>query len=85
MCTTRAGVIARELGWEIYREDLNAGYIEAVDTTAIMGFKDDIVIRLRTNAEGTLVDLRSVSRVGVGDLGANVSRINAFVEQFNTQ
>lgn len=81
----RAGVIAREMGWEIYREDLNAGYIEAVDTTAIMGFKDDIVIRLRTNAGGTLVDLRSVSRVGVSDLGANAARINAFIEQFNTQ
>lgn len=81
----RAGVIARELGWEIYREDLNAGYIEAVDTTAVMGFKDDIVIRLRTNADGTLVDLRSVSRVGVSDLGANAARIGSFIEQFNAQ
>lgn len=81
----RAGAIARELGWEIYREDLNAGYIEAVETTAIMGFKDDIVIRLRTNAGGTLVDLRSVSRVGVGDLGANAARIGAFIERFNAK
>lgn len=81
----RAGAIARELGWEVYREDLNAGFIEAVDTTAIMGFKDDIVIRLRTNADGTLVDLRSVSRVGVSDLGANAARISAFIEQFNAQ
>jgi uncharacterized protein DUF1499 len=79
----RAGAIARELGWEIYREDLNAGYIEAVDTTTVMGFKDDVVIRLRTNAGGTLVDLRSVSRVGRGDLGANAARINAFIERFN--
>lgn len=79
----RASAIARELGWEIYREDLNAGYIEAVDTTTVMAFKDDIVIRLRTNASGTLVDLRSVSRVGIGDLGANAARINAFIEQFN--
>jgi hypothetical protein len=81
----RAGAIARELGWEIYREDLNAGYIEAVETTAIMGFKDDIVIRLRTNAGGTLVDLRSVSRVGLGDLGANAARIAAFIELFNAK
>lgn len=79
----RAGAIARELGWEIYREDLNAGYIEAVDTTAIMGFKDDIVIRLRTNASGTLVDLRSVSRVGISDLGANAERIDDFITHFN--
>ena len=81
----RAGVVARELGWEIYLEDLNSGYIEAVDTTAVMGFKDDIVIRLRTNASGTLVDLRSVSRVGVSDLGANAARIKSFIEQFNAQ
>lgn len=78
----RAQVIAGELGWDLTREDLNAGYIEAVDTTAIMGFKDDIVIRLRTNADGTLVDLRSVSRVGVSDMGANAARIQAFSSQF---
>ena len=78
----RAVRVARELGWEVYREDLNAGYIEAVETTAIMGFKDDIVIRIRTNADGTLVDLRSVSRVGVSDLGANAARIERFAEAF---
>ncbi len=81
----RAAAIAREMGWDIYREDLNAGYIEAVDTTAIMGFRDDIVIRLRTNAGGTLVDLRSVSRVGVSDLGANAGRIREFIDRFNQE
>lgn len=78
----RAQVTVREMGWEIHREDLNAGYIEAVDTTSIMGFKDDIVIRLRTNAQGTLVDMRSVSRVGISDLGANAARIEAFSSAF---
>ena len=73
---------ARELGWDVYRDDLNAGYIEAVATTAIMGFKDDIVIRVRTNANGTLVDLRSVSRVGRSDLGANAARIRKFADAF---
>ncbi len=71
--------VASDMGWDIYLQDRNAGVIEAVDTTAVMGFKDDIVIRVRTNAEGALVDLRSVSRVGVGDLGANAKRINAFL------
>ena len=71
---------ATEMGWDIYLQDRNAGVIEAVDTTALMGFKDDVVIRLRTNAEGTVVDLRSVSRVGLGDLGANAKRINAFLK-----
>jgi len=73
---------ASALGWEVYRKDLNAGYIEAVDTTPIMGFKDDIVIRLRTDAQGTLVDLRSVSRVGLGDIGANAARIREFSRRF---
>ena len=79
---TRARETAQALGWEIYNEDISAGIIEAVDTTAIMGFQDDVVIRLRTNADGTLVDLRSVSRVGVSDLGANAARIRQFVDAF---
>lgn len=74
--------VAAAMGWEVYHQDINAGVIEAVDTTAVMGFKDDIVIRLRSNADGTLVDLRSVSRVGVSDLGANASRIEAFQREF---
>ena len=78
----RALAVARELGWEIYHEDRSAGVIEAVDTTPIMGFSDDIVIRVRSNAEGTLLDLRSVSRVGVSDLGANARRIGTFQQAF---
>lgn len=73
---------AGSLGWEITRQDGNAGFIEAVDTTAIMNFKDDVVIRVRTDEEGTLIDLRSVSRVGVSDLGANAKRIRAFTSAF---
>jgi len=79
---TRAAEVARELGWEIYHEDRAAGIIEAVDTTPIMGFRDDVVIRVRGDAEGAYVDLRSVSRVGRGDIGANAQRIRAFSEAF---
>lgn len=78
----RSEQIARELGWDILNADLNRGRIEAVDTTTIMGFKDDVVIRVRSNADGTMVDLRSVSRVGVSDLGANASRIREFRDIF---
>jgi uncharacterized protein (DUF1499 family) len=77
----RAVLVATDMGWDIYLQDRNTGIIEAVDTTALMGFKDDVVVRLRTNAEGTLVDLRSVSRVGLGDMGANAKRINAFLQR----
>lgn len=78
----RALAVARGLGWEIYHEDRRAGVIEAVDTTPIMGFSDDIVIRVRSHAGGTSVDLRSVSRVGISDLGANARRIRAFLQAF---
>jgi uncharacterized protein (DUF1499 family) len=75
--------VAAELGWDIVRQDHEAGYIEAVDTTAIMAFKDDIAIRVRATADGSVIDLRSVSRVGVGDIGANAKRIRAFMAAFN--
>jgi len=80
----RALQVASDMGWEVYHQDRNAGVIEAVDTTAIMAFKDDIVIRVRSNAQGTLLDLRSVSRVGIGDIGANAKRIRAFQQAFES-
>ena len=70
------------MGWEVYHQDINAGVIEAVDTTAVMGFKDDIVIRIRYEQGQSLVDLRSVSRVGRGDIGANANRIREFRKAF---
>ena len=81
----RAVRVGVEMCWDIYRQDRNSGIIEAVDTTTIMGFKDDIVIRVRTGAGGTRVDLRSVSRVGQGDLGANARRINRFIERMQQE
>ena len=47
------------------------------------GFKDDVVIRLRHDNGMTLIDLRSVSRVGMSDLGANANRIAHFLEEFD--
>jgi len=75
--------IASELGWEVHHRDQAAGIIEAVATTTIMGFKDDIVVRLRPERDGTVVDLRSVSRVGQSDLGANARRIGQFLDLFS--
>ncbi|WP_150006834.1 DUF1499 domain-containing protein [Iodidimonas nitroreducens] len=54
--------------------------IEATDTTFWYGFKDDIVVRLRYEDDQTRVDVRSVSRIGISDLGANAKRIRAFLE-----
>ena len=75
--------MAAGLGWDIYGNNPEIGLIEAVDTTLLYGFKDDIAIRIESRLGTTYVDLRSVSRVGVGDLGANAARIEAFIKAFN--
>ena len=59
------------------------GLIEAVARTPIMGFRDDIAIRIRPAREGARVDLRSASRYGRSDLGANASRIRALIEDID--
>lgn len=79
----RALAVAAQLGWRVYHSDSTAGIIEAVETTRIMAFKDDIVIRIRSTGSGSEIDLRSVSRVGEGDLGANAKRIRTFIAAFN--
>jgi len=65
----------REFGWDISAAEPAEGRIEAVDTTLFFGFKDDVVIRLRPVEGGTRVDVRSTSRVGLGDAGTNAKRI----------
>jgi len=63
------------LGLEVVNADPNALRVEAVATTFWFGFKDDVVVRIRPTATGSRIDVRSVSRVGVGDSGANAKRI----------
>lgn len=63
------------MGWHIHASSESEGWIEAVDETWLFGFKDDIRIELTAIEEGVRVDARSVSRVGVSDLGANAKRI----------
>lgn len=78
----RASEVAESLDWEIYNSDPTNGIIEATYTSFWFGFVDDIVIRVSELRDGSEIDLRSVSRVGRGDLGANAARIRAFTERF---
>jgi uncharacterized protein (DUF1499 family) len=55
------------------------GRIEAVARTPIMGFRDDVVIRIRPVPEGSRVDVRSASRYGRHDFGTNASRIRSLL------
>jgi uncharacterized protein (DUF1499 family) len=59
------------------------GLIEAVARTPIMGFREDVVVRIRSAQEGARVDLRSASRYGRSDLGANASRVRALIDDID--
>lgn len=77
--------IARDMGWEIVEANQSALRIEATDTTFLFGFKDDVVIRINADQRGSRVDLRSLSRVGVSDLGVNAHRIRKFIAQLDKE
>ena len=64
-----------DLGWELVAANASDGRIEATDTTFWFRFKDDVVIKVEQQGLDTIVDARSVSRVGTGDLGANAIRL----------
>jgi uncharacterized protein (DUF1499 family) len=64
-----------DLGWDIVAAVSAEGRIEATATTPWFGFKDDVVVRVTPVAGGSAVDIRSESRVGKSDLGANAARI----------
>jgi len=82
---TRALRAAESMGWTIVAADSLEGRIEATATTTWFGFKDDVVIRLRAEGAGTRLDVRSVSRVGRSDVGANAARIRAYVKALEAQ
>ncbi|MEM7096839.1 MAG: DUF1499 domain-containing protein [Pseudomonadota bacterium] len=71
----RALQVLKDMGMEIADADAGAGIIEATDETFWFGFKDDVVVRIRAEGSGSVVDVRSVSRVGQSDLGKNAARI----------
>jgi uncharacterized protein (DUF1499 family) len=82
------GIIDKKRKWRIVeaRQPLprrRDGHIEAVARTPIMGFRDDVVVRIRADQEGSRVDVRSASRYGSHDLGTNAARISALLEDID--
>lgn len=72
--------------WEVTREDAQALTFEAVATSLFFRFPDDVVVRVRpTPGGGARVDMRSKSRLGRGDLGANAARIHHLFEQLKAR
>ena len=77
----RAEAVMRDMGLEIVSSNKTTGLVEATATTFWFGFKDDVAVRVQPAADGgTQVDLRSVSRVGQSDLGANAARIGEILK-----
>ena len=80
----RARAALEGMGLEVTRDDAAAGELEAVATTFWYAFKDDVVVRLREMDGQTHMDVRSVSRIGQSDLGANAKRILEILERVQT-
>jgi uncharacterized protein (DUF1499 family) len=78
----RAVALARARpGWTVTQVDTQARTFEGVSETRVFRFRDDFVVRMRPEeGGGTRVDMRSKSRVGRGDLGANAARIHDFLQ-----
>ena len=77
----RAEAVAKATGWDIAVVDAGAGRLEATATTRFFRFKDDVAVRARpAPGGGSIVDVRSVSRVGVSDLGENAKRVRKFAK-----
>jgi hypothetical protein len=81
----RALAAARDMGWEIVAAEPSEGRIEATATTFWFGFKDDVVVRVKPENGGSRIDVRSVSRVGRSDVGANAKRITAFLARIERE
>lgn len=60
------------------------GRIEAVARTPVMGFREDVSIRITPDGEGARVDIRSSSRYFESDIGSNAARVTKLIEDINT-
>lgn len=78
----RAAATMEAMGMKIQEVNQEEGRVEGTATTFWFGFKDDFIVRVVPQGEGSKVDVRSMSRVGRSDIGANAARIMAFATQF---
>lgn len=78
---TAAFLTLNDLGIEIVTNDEENYRLEGTYTTRLFGFKDDVAIRIRPKGtSGSEMDVRSVSRVGLSDVGVNFERVYAILE-----
>jgi uncharacterized protein (DUF1499 family) len=82
--------IAEDRGWDIFSrpetgQDVERTVLEATETSTWFGFKDDVAIRIRAVEGATRVDMRSISRVGLSDLGMNARRVSTFMDELESR
>lgn len=77
----RARALALEQGWNVAAYSPDEGRLEATASVSFIRFKDDVVIEVTPapEGEGSVVNMRSVSRIGISDFGVNAARIRAFL------
>lgn len=72
------------LHWDLTSLDAEKKEIQAIVTTKVWGFKDDLTVQVQpAQPSGSLLLVRSASRVGKGDLGANTRHVMDLVEAVN--
>lgn len=78
---SKADRLAKVRGWDVAVSDPVEGRLEATATSTFFRFKDDVVLRVKPTEDGTgsVVDMRSVSRMGTSDIGVNAKRVRAFL------
>ncbi|HEB91654.1 MAG TPA: DUF1499 domain-containing protein [Deltaproteobacteria bacterium] len=81
----RAIAAAESLGWEIVARAPSDGVFDAQDVSAVFRFVDDITVRVVPEDGGSRIDIRSKSRDGKSDLGANAARIRRFLDALREQ
>ncbi|MGI9335257.1 MAG: DUF1499 domain-containing protein [Gammaproteobacteria bacterium] len=74
----------RTFGWEPVAVDAGSGRVTAVVTSALWQFKDDVTITVEADSNrGSVLNVRSKSRVGRGDLAANANHLRQLFEGMN--
>lgn len=73
--------LVQERGWTVVGSDAAEGRIEAVATSRLFGFADEVTIRIAPEGSGSRVDMRSRSRLGQIDRGTNARRIRGWLAE----
>jgi uncharacterized protein (DUF1499 family) len=79
----QALALVNQRGWAVVASDAAEGRIEAVATSRLFGFADEVAVRISPADGGVRVDMRSRSRLGKIDRGTNAKRIRAYLGDLN--